>query len=68
MPIAIPAPYSRERIHRLRNYTRRMQVLEHLYKRRDAVKDLILSLEGYQQCRKVCAAECVDFSVDRKCS
>jgi hypothetical protein len=68
MPIAHPAPSSAERIRLLSVDALRRRALERLYERRDAVEDLIRSLEGYKQCHKVCAAECIDFSAARKCS
>jgi hypothetical protein len=68
MPITLPAPSSAERVRLLSLGTLRRRALERLYERRDVVEDLIMSLEGYQQCRKVRAAECIDFSAVRKCS
>ena len=46
----------------------RRRALQRLYERRDAVEDLIQSLEGYAQCHKTRAAACIDISVGRKCS
>lgn len=68
MPITLPAPSSAERIRLLSVDVIRRRALERLYERRDAVQDLIRSLEGYAQCHKACAAECVELSVVRKCS
>lgn len=45
----------------------RRRALERLYERRDAVEDLIRSLEGYEQCHKARAA-CIDISAAWKCS
>ena len=68
MPIALPAPSSAERIRLMSVDVIRRRALERLYERREAVEDLIQSLEGYQQCHKVCAPERIDFSAARKCS
>jgi hypothetical protein len=68
MPIALPAPSSAERIRLLSVDVIRRRALERLYERKDAVEDLIRSLEGYEQCHKACAAECIELSAARKCS
>ena len=68
MPIALPAPSSAERIRMLSVGVIRRRALERLYERREAVEDLIRSLEDYKQCYKVCAAERIDFSAAQKCS
>jgi len=70
MPIALapPSSSSAERIRLLSVDAIRRRALERLYQRRDAVEDLIRSLEGYKQCHKVCAAACIDFSAARECS
>jgi hypothetical protein len=68
MPIILPAPFSAERIRLLSVDVIRRRALERLYERRDAVEELIRSLEGYENCHKPCAAECIELSVAQKCS
>jgi len=68
MPITLVASSSAERIRLLSVDAIRRRALERLYERRDAVEDLIQSLEGYAQCHKACAAACIEFSAARKCS
>ncbi len=68
MTIVLPAPSSAERIRLMSVDVIRRRALERLYERREVVEDLIRSLEGYEQCHKVCAAERIDFSAARKCS
>jgi hypothetical protein len=68
MPITLPAPSSAERARLLSVDVIRRRALERLYERRDAVEDLIRSLEGYEQCHKVCAAECIKLNAARMCS
>ena len=46
----------------------RAQTLECLYARRDAVENLIRSLEDYQQYRIGTAARCIELNAARKCS
>jgi hypothetical protein len=68
MPIALLARSSTERARALSGDAVRIRALERLYQRRDAVEDLIRSLEGYEQCHRVRAAACIDVSAARKCS
>ena len=68
MPIALVSRSSAERSRALSADAIRIRALERLYQRRDAVDDLIQSLEGYEQCHKPCAAACIDVSAARKCS
>jgi hypothetical protein len=68
MPIALVASSSAERVRVSNSDAIRRRALERLYERRDAVEDLIRSLEGYEQCHKVRAAERIDVSAVWKCS
>jgi hypothetical protein len=68
MPITLLASSSTEGIRVSSGDAIRRRALERLYERRDAVEDLIRSLEGYEQCHKACAAECIDVSAARNCS
>jgi hypothetical protein len=45
----------------------RLQALERLYERRDAVDNLIRSLQNYVEASKGSRAECVPISAGRKC-
>jgi len=67
MPITLLASSSAERIRVSNSDAIRRRALERLYERRDAVEDLIRSLEGYEQCHKARAA-CIDISAVSKCS
>ncbi len=51
----------------LRNDSRR-EALERLYARKEAVDELIRSLENYQRFGAIEPAECIPFSVGAKCS
>ena len=68
MPIALVACSSADRVRVSHADAIRRRALERLYERRDAVEDLIRSLEGYEQCHKGCAAERIDVSAVWKCS
>jgi hypothetical protein len=69
IPIALPSPSSSERTRILAAHAMRTQALDRLYERRDAVDNLIQSLEDYLRCKQARSAECVDFlSAARKCS
>ena len=46
----------------------RKEALERLYERREAVDDLIRSLENYKRCSPERKAECIPFSVEERCS
>jgi hypothetical protein len=46
----------------------RRRALDRLYQRKAAVEDLIQALEDYQRAESHQKAECIDFSVARKCS
>ena len=68
MPSALVASFSADRVRASFADAIRRRALERLYERRDAVEDLIRSLEGYEQCHKVRKAACIEFSAARKCS
>jgi hypothetical protein len=68
MPIALPHPDSAERSRLLSVDLLRRRALDRLYARRDAVDDLIRSLENYSQHQDDGAAACLEFSSVRKCS
>jgi len=66
MPIVLlPEADSTERSRLLSVNELRRQALDRLYRRRDAVDDLIRSLETYSQTRNT---DCVELSSGRKCS
>jgi hypothetical protein len=67
MSIALLASSSAERVRVSPADAMRRRALERLYERRDAVEDLIRSLEGYEQSHKARAAACIDISAARKC-
>ena len=46
----------------------RRRALERLYARRDALDDLIRSLEDYDEASTAPRAECIPISVGRRCS
>jgi len=62
MPIALVPSSSANRARVSHADAIRRRALERLYERRDAVEDLIRSLEGYEQCHKGCAAERIAMS------
>jgi hypothetical protein len=68
MPIALVTSSSADRVRASSADAIRRRALERLYERRDAVEDLIQSLEGYEQCHKARRAACIEFSASRKCS
>lgn len=69
MPIVLlPDADSSERSRLLSVNYLRQRALDRLYARRDAVDDLIRSLENYREAQDRPAAECVEFSSERKCS
>lgn len=69
MPLLnLPSPDSTERSRLLSVSYLRQRALERLYARRDAVDDLIRSLENYSQTPNAPAGECLQFSSGRKCS
>ena len=68
MPIALLASSSAERVRVSSADAIRRRALERLYERRDALEDLIRSLEGYEQCHKASAAACIDISAAWRCS
>ena len=68
MPIALLASASAERRRAISADDIRRRALERLYERSHAVEVLIRSLEGYEQCHKVCAAASINVSAARKCS
>jgi hypothetical protein len=68
MALVLPAPSTAERNRLLSVEALRRQALERLYRRRNAVDDLIRSLEGYQMAAQSPRAEVVPFTVARKCS
>ena len=68
MTIPLPSPQSAERSRLLSADLVRRRALERLYERRAAVEHLIRSLENYQRTTVGRRADCVEFSVERKCS
>jgi len=69
MPLLnLPAPDSAERSRLLCVSYLRQRALERLYARREAVDDLIRSLENYNQAQEDPVSECLEFSSGRKCS
>ena len=68
MPIALVSSSSADRVRASFSDDIRRRALERLYERRDAVEDLIQSLEGYEQCNNARRAPCIEFSAARKCS
>jgi hypothetical protein len=67
MPLVLPSPDSAERSRLLSVNHLRQRALERLYARRDAVDDLIRSLEKYQS-QDEPEGECVELTSGRKCS
>lgn len=68
MPITLLALSPVERSRALSADAIRTRALERLYERRDAVDDLIRSLEGYAECHQARLDSCIEFSAARKCS
>ena len=69
MPLLnLPASDSAERSRLLCVSYLRERALQRLYARRDAVDDLIRSLENYNQARENPMSECLEFNSERKCS
>lgn len=68
MPISLPAANTEERIRLLSMDVIRRRALERLYERRDAVDNLIHSLEDYERCRESRQAICIEINARRKCS
>lgn len=69
MPLLnLPAPDSATRSRLLCVSYLRQRALERLYARRDAVDDLIRSLENYNRAQENPTSECLEFSSARKCS
>jgi hypothetical protein len=67
-PFMLPSPASVERTRGFAVNSLRRQALERLYRRRDAVDNLIRSLEDYQRANTSGRATCVDITVARRCS
>jgi hypothetical protein len=67
-PLMLPSPASIERTRGFAVDSLRRQALQRLYRRRDAVDDLIRSLENYQRASTARHATSLDISVGRKCS
>jgi hypothetical protein len=68
MPLVLlPPPDSAERSRLLSVNHIRERALERLYARRDAVDDLIRSLEQYQS-QSGDESDCIEFTPGRKCS
>jgi hypothetical protein len=61
------APAAPERIRRFSMDSQRLHALERLYRRKDAVDDLIRSLEGYEDVSGPRRGDVVSISVGRKC-
>lgn len=68
LPILLPAADDSERSRLLAVDMIRRRALERLYQRRNAVENLIQSLEDYQRVHEARAASAVNFSASRKCS
>ena len=68
MPMILPSPTSSERSRAVSVNVLRRQALERLYRRREAVENLIRSLEMYKDVRAGDRAVCVNISVARKSS
>ena len=65
-PSMLPAPATPERIRRLSIDSLRLRALESLYRRRDAVDDLIHSLEEYEDVSVPQRADVLSISAGRK--
>lgn len=66
--IALPSPTSADR-NRLANLQAiRRRALDRLYQRREAVDDLIQSLEVYLKSKESRRAQCIEFVSARRCS
>jgi hypothetical protein len=68
LPILLPAADDSERSRLLAVDMIRRRALERLYQRRNAVENLIQSLEDYQRVREARTASAVSFNASRKCS
>lgn len=68
MPLVLPSPTSAERSRAVSVNMLRRQALLRLYRRREAVENLIRSLEDYQEAKTGQGAVCLDISVARKLS
>lgn len=66
MPLALPSPTSAERSRAVSVNMLRRQALERLYRRREAVENLIRSLEIYTEAKTDDRAVCVDINAARK--
>ena len=66
-PSMLPAPATPERIRRLSMDSLRLRALESLYRRRDAVDDLIHSLEEYEDVSLPRRGDVLPISAGRKC-
>jgi hypothetical protein len=69
MPIVVlPDADSAKRSRLLSVHYLRQRALDRLYARRDAVDDLIKSLEVYSKTQDEPSGDCVEFNSERKCS
>jgi len=69
MPIVLlPHADSAERSRLLSVNELRRQALDRLYRRREAVDDLIRTLENYSQLQETGSSGCLEFTDVRKCS
>jgi len=59
-PIQLPSPSSTERNRLLNGHAVRTKTLDRLYQRRDAVDQLIRSLEDYMRSTEASEPECLD--------
>ena len=66
--LTLPLASTEERSRLLSMHLVRSRALERLYRRREAVRNLISALEDYQQSREARMARCISFSSLRKCS
>jgi hypothetical protein len=68
MPLLLPSPASAERSRAVSVNMLRRQALERLYRRREAVENLIRSLESYHDVKTDDRAVCVTINAARKSS
>lgn len=69
LPLTLPSPTSATRSRLMPVDVLRRQALDRLYERREAVDNLIRTLEDYQRVKRDRRrAACVEISAARKCS
>ena len=67
-PLTLPSPTSAERSRLMPVEVLRREALERLYERREAVDNLIRSLEDYQRAQSGYSAPCVEITAGRRYS